>query len=500
MSKDIKEKGWERVQIKAFTSWLNNILQQRNLHLEDIQTDLSDGVKLVNFLELLSGKKLHQKYDQKPPGRIQAIQNLHIALQFLEKYMEVKTTTSAEDFADKNLKMILGFLWTLFKKFRIQTIQQDDKSSEEGLLLWVKKTTEGYRDVSVESYKTSFRDGMAFAALCDKFIENKETFDFGKFSKENSLENLNIAFDVAEKHLGIPKLLDAQEVNDGNIDERSLVLYISLYFHAFIAKQQQLQLLREREDAEGKLKGLQGTLEERAKMASLLQDENSKLKEELEELRKLFATEKEARAELQEKGTYLEEKVEVLKQLLEQENEEKQALENELKAKDSDLKTKDSDLKLERQKSVELQETKTTLQAQVVSLQEQVADLSSKFTTESTSRQKETEEYSKQSKAELKGLEVLKQNLEAHVEDLNRWMKYLDLDTQSEVDFTGEIRPQIMLDITKENFDDQLDYLAKKLGKENEEILVFLKQKETEAKAKKANQDKKKKKEKKSEA
>jgi hypothetical protein len=39
-----------------------------------------------------------------------------------------------------------------------------------------------------------------------------------------------------------------------------------------------MQLLREREDAEGKLKGLQGTLEERARMASELQDENSKLK------------------------------------------------------------------------------------------------------------------------------------------------------------------------------------------------------------------------------
>lgn len=64
----------------------------------------------------------------------------------------------------------------------------------------------------------------------------------------------------------------------------------------------------------------------------------------------------------------------------------------------------------------------------------------------------------------------MKQNLEAHVEDLNRWMKYLDLDTQAEVDFSGEIRPQIMLDITKENFDDQLTYLAKKLDKENQVI------------------------------
>jgi hypothetical protein len=84
--------------------------------------------------------------------------------------------------------MILGFLWSLFKRYRIQVIKTDgkkkkpdlfihqlslpplfprisrllsltlfffptDKSSEEGLLLWAKKTTAGYRDVNVESYK-----------------------------------------------------------------------------------------------------------------------------------------------------------------------------------------------------------------------------------------------------------------------------------------------------------------------------------------------------------
>jgi len=492
MSRDLKEKGWEKVQIKAFTSWLNNILAQRNLSLQDIKTDLSDGVKLINFLELLGNKKVQQKYDMKPPSRIQCIQNLHIALQFLEKTMDVKTTTSAEDFADQNLKMILGFLWSLFKKFRISVIKHEDKSSEEGLLLWCKKTTEGYADVNIESYKTSFRDGLAFLALCDKFIENKEILDFSKFSKDNGTDNLNHVFEIAEKSLGIPKLLEAQEVNEGNVDERSLVLYISLYFHAFVAKQQKLEMQREIEEAEGRLKGLTGSLEERARLASQLQDENSKLKEELEAIQRQLQEERTARSELQEKESYLNEKVGVLKQLLEQEQEEKEALEKELKAKESDAET------FKKQAS-ELSEVKINLEQQVGKLQSEVTDFSSKYKVESEGRKKENEENSKRSNAELKGLGVLKQNLEAHVEDLNRWMKYLDLDTQAEVDFSGEVRPQIMLDITKENFDDQLAYLSKKLDKENHEIIEFLKQKEMETNAKKANADKKKKKEKKEE-
>jgi hypothetical protein len=67
----------------------------------------------------------------------------------------------------------------------------------------------------------------------------------------------------------------------------------------------------------------------------------------------------------------------------------------------------------------------------------------------------------------------------------------LDIESISEVDFSGELRPQILADITKEEFDDQLVYLAKKLDSENEELLNLLKAKEAEQKAKKASEKKK---------
>lgn len=36
-------------------------------------------------------------------------------------------------------------------------------------------------------------------------------FDFNSFElQDNPLENLNLAFDVAEKHLNIPRMLDAE--------------------------------------------------------------------------------------------------------------------------------------------------------------------------------------------------------------------------------------------------------------------------------------------------
>jgi len=152
-----------------------------------------------------------------------------------------------------------------------------------------------------------------------------------------------------------------------------------------------------------------------------------------------------------------------MKQLLEQETEEKEALDKELQA----LKAK---------------------------FEEQTAKYNSlveQFKAEQDERKKDKENYEKQNKTEIKGLEVLRKNLDEHVEDLNRWMKYLDFDTQSELDF-GELRQQIYQDISKATFDEQLGYLSTKLSKENEELLALLKQKEIEAKAKKANEKKKK--------
>jgi len=464
------------VQIKAFTAWLNGYLNKREMPVADIKHDLADGVRLINFLEMLTNKKVKTRYSLKPKSRIEKIQNLHIGLTFCEKEVDVKLVgIGAEDFIDSNQKMILGFLWTMYKKFRIQTIKQDDKSSEEGLILWVKKTTEGYPGVNINSYKTSFKDGLPFLALCDKYIGDKSQFNYDGL-RSDAITNLSTAFESAEAKMGIPRLLDPQEVVSGDVDERSLVLYISLYFHAFVARQQQMGVEEEKARLNEKMKGLEGSLEQRAQLAAELSEENVKLRQEL--------------AELKEKDSYLEEKVEVLKQLLEQENEEKEEMEKARQALQKEIDDLKAQLESERKKSSQLNDNKVQLEQQVTGLEGQVTQLKGTIDQKDTDRKKEAEEQTKKNRVEIAGLGVLKKNLEEHIEDLHRWEKFLDL-TEGEVDFTGELRPQIVSEVSKESFEEQLNVLAKKLEKENSEILNMLKSKEAEAKAKKANEKKK---------
>jgi len=54
----------------------------------------------------------------------------------------------------------------------------------------------------------SFKDGLAFCALIHR--HRPDLIDYHKLSKDNPLQNLNTAFDVAEKYLDIPRMLDPE--------------------------------------------------------------------------------------------------------------------------------------------------------------------------------------------------------------------------------------------------------------------------------------------------
>lgn len=500
-----KEKRWEQVQIKAFTAWINSVLEKRNFKIENIQCDFNNGIMLIHFLELLSGQVVKKRVIQKPKNRIDNVNNLTIAFNFLDDVVKVKTFgVGVEDFLDENMKMILGFFWTMYKKYRIAVIQEEDKSSEEGLLLWAKKQTDGYDGVNIESYKHGFKNGKAFLALIDKYTGNKEEFDYDSENTDSSEKNLERAFAFAEEHMGIPRLLDVEETASTQVDERSLVLYISLYFHAFVAKMQQAGINAEKDKLKGEMASLQDSLEDRAKRAEALE-------KELAELQEKYRLEQVLVKEMKEKEGYLEEKVEVLQGLLEQENEEKEELREELENKlttevealkaahsaasdNSAAEIKNRDEEIEALKA-QLGE----LEKDVAGLQGTVAELEDNLKAEKEAHEKSKALFAKTEGRNLDGLGVLQKNLEQHMEDLHRWQKYLEVDTFGDVDVSGDIRAKVLMEITSENYDDQLATLAKKLDSENVDLEKLLKQKEMEKKQKRAQEKKKKERQKKQE-
>lgn len=74
---------WKRIQQNTFTRWANEHLKTVDKFINSLETDLSDGLKLISLIEVLSGKRL-PKHNKKPTFRSQKLENVSVALRFLE--------------------------------------------------------------------------------------------------------------------------------------------------------------------------------------------------------------------------------------------------------------------------------------------------------------------------------------------------------------------------------------------------------------------------------
>lgn len=89
----------------------------------------------------------------------------------------------------------------------------------------------------IKHFKSIIQDGLAFCALIHR--HRPDLIDYGKLSKDNPLENLNTAFDVAEKYLDIPRMLDPE----GTFTVYYLFVFITLYHKKFTFKQENFILI-----------------------------------------------------------------------------------------------------------------------------------------------------------------------------------------------------------------------------------------------------------------
>ncbi|KAJ4302870.1 alpha-actinin [Kalmusia sp. IMI 367209] len=225
------EQQWVKVQQKTFTKWLNSKLKVRELEINDLITDLSDGIALVHLLEILSNESLG-RYASRPKLRVQKFENVNKSLDYIKRRGIQMTNIGAEDVVDGNSKIILGLIWTLILRFTISDINEEGLSAKEGLLLWCQRKTACYDEVEVRDFSTSWNDGLAFCALLD--IHRPDLIDYDSLDKNDHRGNMQLAFDIASKEIGIPDLLDVEDVCDvAKPDERSLMTYIAYWFHAF---------------------------------------------------------------------------------------------------------------------------------------------------------------------------------------------------------------------------------------------------------------------------
>ncbi|KAL1784857.1 alpha-actinin-2 isoform X1 [Sigmodon hispidus] len=227
--------AWEKQQRKTFTAWCNSHLRKAGTQIENIEEDFRNGLKLMLLLEVISGERLPKP--DRGKMRFHKIANVNKALDYIASKGVKLVSIGAEEIVDGNVKMTLGMIWTIILRFAIQDISVEETSAKEGLLLWCQRKTAPYRNVNIQNFHTSHNDGLGLCALIHR--HRPDLIDYSKLNKDDPIGNINLAMEIAEKHLDIPKMLDAEDiVNTPKPDERAIMTYVSCFYHAFAGAEQ----------------------------------------------------------------------------------------------------------------------------------------------------------------------------------------------------------------------------------------------------------------------
>lgn len=98
---------WKLIQQNTFTRWANEHLKTVNKNIGNLETDLSDGLRLITLIQVLSGKQL-PKHNKRPTFRSQKLENVSVALKFLD---------------DENIKLVnIGESFVFFFRFIIHFV------------------------------------------------------------------------------------------------------------------------------------------------------------------------------------------------------------------------------------------------------------------------------------------------------------------------------------------------------------------------------------------
>ncbi|XP_045525144.1 microtubule-actin cross-linking factor 1 isoform X26 [Pieris brassicae] len=109
--------------------------------------------------------------------------------------------------------------------------QEPNVTAREALLSWARRSTAKYPGVRVSDFTSSWRDGLAFNALIHR--NRPDLIDWRNIRSRQVRERLETAFHVVEKEYGVTRLLDPEDVDTHEPDEKSLITYISSLYETF---------------------------------------------------------------------------------------------------------------------------------------------------------------------------------------------------------------------------------------------------------------------------
>ncbi|XP_075568151.1 nesprin-2 [Pelecanus crispus] len=252
----------ELTQKKTFTRWINLILAKHTPPsvISDLYTDIQQGHLLLDLLEVLSGQHLPR---ERGFNTFQCRSNIENALTFLKSRSLKLINIHVADIIEGKPSIVLGLIWTIIFHFHIEELARTlactynqpsldcssavdsfpkasrsakksakikerwKISATKALLLWAEEQCSLHGSINVTDFKSSWRSGLPFLAIIQTLRPGLVNLE--KAKARSNKENLKEAFRIAELELNIPRLLEPEDVDVMNPDEKSIMTYVAQF-------------------------------------------------------------------------------------------------------------------------------------------------------------------------------------------------------------------------------------------------------------------------------
>ncbi|KNC34035.1 Filamin-A, partial [Lucilia cuprina] len=228
---------WKKIQQNTFTRWANEHLKTIDRSINSLESDLSDGLRLIALIEVLSQKRM-PKYNKRPTFRSQKLENVSVALKFLEDEGIKIVNIDSSDIVDCKLKLILGLIWTLILHYSISMPMWEGENEnqlngsgptpKQRLLNWIHGKIP---DMPINNFTNDWTSGKAVGALVDACAPGLCP-DWEMWDPKDAVQNASEAMGLADDWLNVRQLIKPEELVNPNVDEQSMMTYLSQYPNA----------------------------------------------------------------------------------------------------------------------------------------------------------------------------------------------------------------------------------------------------------------------------
>lgn len=229
---------WVGQQERAFTRWIN---ARTGAHVEDLRTDLLDGLVLVRLVNHLvqdgrgGGGALLEPVYARPTLRLQKLANVADVLEYARLGLRIPNLggVSAENIVDGDIKYVLGLVWAILEYLTMTTQCLYNESTsflevERVLKRWVNLIIAKRGLPAVSNFGRDWslevgRPDLIFACILEHYLGPLLAVSFGEMQDGKRLQNLQRVFDAAQV-LGIAPMAAVEDFRQLVPDEKCVVI------------------------------------------------------------------------------------------------------------------------------------------------------------------------------------------------------------------------------------------------------------------------------------